>query len=270
MENITFDTNDYSSEIAVRELSRTIEFASLRCLAPTEIINELADLDETDDRSDYITRLLDLKLNQAELGLLEMTMQTLVQRADKVPPRLKKKIHHALLRLVRALPSDAACVFAEPFVDHRSKSTRERAFSALRNKQISESIAEKLINTFRESGDQEALELIVRNPELVPRVGGEFLMANLKEKYWRARVLEALLIHDRDTALHLACRFPLEFAHAVGRTQDQTLLEPLLKLFDENSRDIEFLSIYAYALGKLAAKTELESLKRYLEPAGVL
>ncbi len=111
MENITFDTNDYSSEIAVRELSRTIEFASLRCLAPTEIINELADLDETDDRSDYITRLLDLKLNQAELGLLEMTMQTLVQRADKVPPRLKKKIHHALLRLVRALPSDAACVF---------------------------------------------------------------------------------------------------------------------------------------------------------------
>jgi hypothetical protein len=43
-----------------------------------------------------------------------------------------------------------------------------------------------------------------------------------------------------------------------------------LKLFDENSRDIEFLSIYAYALGKLAAKTELESLKRYLEPAGVL
>jgi hypothetical protein len=95
-------------------------------------------------------------------------------------------------------------------------------------------------------------------------------MTNLKEKYWRARVLEALLIHDRDTALLVACRFPFEFAHAVGRTQDQSLLEPLLKLFDENSKDIEFLSIYAYALAKLAAKTELESLKRYLEPAGVL
>jgi hypothetical protein len=91
MENMAFDTNDYSSEIAVRELSRTIEFASLRCLSPTEIMNELADLDETDDHSDYIARLLDLKLNQAELGLLEMTMQTLVQRAGKVPPRLKKR-----------------------------------------------------------------------------------------------------------------------------------------------------------------------------------
>ena len=68
MENITFDTNDYSSEIAVRELSRTIEFASLRCLAPTEIMNELADLDETDDRSDYITRLLDLKTEPSRVG----------------------------------------------------------------------------------------------------------------------------------------------------------------------------------------------------------
>jgi hypothetical protein len=193
-------------------------------------------------------------------------METLVQRADKAPPKLKKKIHYVLLRLVRALPSDAACRFAEPFVDHRLKTVRERAFSALRNKQISESIAEKLTNIFCTLGDQEALELIARNPERVPKVGGEFLLTNLTERYWRGRVLEALLRHDRSTAMMLADRFPFEFAHAVGRTEDRTLLEPLRGLFDAHSNSLEFLSIYAYALGKLSAKGDLESLEKYVRP----
>jgi hypothetical protein len=264
MENMTFDASEYMTAIAARELSRTIKFASLRCLSPEDIMSELAKLDEADDQSDYIARLLDLKLNQSELELLELTMEALVQRADNASPKLQRKIHHFLLRLVRALPSNAACRFAEPFVDHRLKTVRERAFSALRNKQISESIVAKLTNVFCTLGDQEALELIARNSEQVPKVGGEFLLTNLKERYWRGRVLEALLRHDRSTALALADRFPFEFVHAVGRTEDRTLLESLRGLFDAHSNSLEFLSIYAYALGKLGAKADLESLKKHV------
>jgi hypothetical protein len=269
MENMMFGTDDYRTEMAARQLSRTIEFASLRCLSPAEIMSKISGLDEVDDQSDHVSRLLELKLNPSELGLLERTMTTLVQRADTAPSPLKRRIDRVLLRLVRALPSDAACRFVEPYLDHRLKTMRVRAYSSLRNKQISESIAEKLAEVFRGAGDQEALELIARNPERVPKVGGEFLLTNLKERYWRARVLEALLMHDRSTALALAGRFPFEFTHAVGRTQDRTLLEPVRGLFEANSGDIEFLSIYAYALGKLGAKGDLESLKKYLGPTSL-
>jgi hypothetical protein len=269
MENMMFDTGDYRTEMAARQLSRTIEFASLRCLSPTEIMNKISGLDGVDDQSDHVTRLLELKLNRSEFRLLERVMTTLAQRAGEASSPLKNRIDRVLLRLVRALPSDAACRFVEPYVDHRLKTMRGRACSALRNKQISESIVEKLVEVFRKAGDQEALELIARNPERVPKVGGEFLLTNLKERYWRARVLEALLMHDRPTALALAGRFPFEFTHAVGRTQDRTLLEPVRGLFEANSKDIEFLSIYAYALGKLSAKGDLESLKKYLAPTNL-
>jgi hypothetical protein len=157
METLPFDANDYRSEIATRELSRTIEFASLRCLSATEIMSALSEIGDEDDQSDYVTRLLDLMLNQSELDLLELTMEALVRRLDNAPSRLKKNIDRVLLRLVRTLPSDIACRFAEPYVDHRLKTTRERAFSALHNKQISESIAEKLIDVFRRQATRNRL-----------------------------------------------------------------------------------------------------------------
>jgi hypothetical protein len=132
-----------------------------------------------------------------------------------------------LLRLVRALPSELAVRFAEPYVDHPRKGRRQWAYVALREKHISPEVARKCADSFRRTGDQEALMLIARNPECVLEVGPEFLLSNLNEKYWRARVLEALIGHDRTAALFWSRKYPLEFAHALGRTCDRSLLEPL-------------------------------------------
>ncbi len=264
MEKALLDAQDYERQIHLSELQRTIEYAGLRCLSPTEIISKISDIDPKDDRTNYVARLLELKLNASELRLLERAMTKLARRSEEAPPTLKRRLDRVVLRLVRMLPPELAAHFAEPYLDHRSKTRRVWAYSALRSKQIPRGMAEKLVNVFRRTGDQEALELIARNAERVPDTDPEFLLANIGERYWRGRVIEALLFHQRPAALALASRYPFEFAHATGRTGEKALRGPLRELLRANSGDLEFLSIYAYALGKIGAKGELRGLKKFI------
>ena len=260
MEKVMLGTEDYMNEFRLNQLHRTIEYAGLRCLSPAEIIGKILDITPGDDRSDYVNRLLELKLNRPELRILEAAITTLAKRSENAPSALKKKLERVVLRLARILPSKLAIPFVEPYIDHCYKNRRGWAYKVLRTKRIPKGMATKLVDVFRRTGEEEALELIVRHPECVPEVDPEFLLKNIGEKYWRGRVMEALLVHKRAAALALAARYPFEFAHAVGRTADKTLRVPLRELLQANLCDLEFLSIYAYALGKIRAKEELEAL----------
>lgn len=246
------------------ELVGTIQYARLRCLSVEEIAFRISKLDEGDDTNDYVQRLSEMQLTDAENERLVDVMDLLAQRSEVAPSKLKAKLERTILRLARLLPPDIANRFAEPFVDHRRKARRQWAYSALREKQISQSIAVKLLKVFHETGDQVALQLIARNPQRVLEIGANVLLENLDEEYWRARVVEVLLIHDRQTALILSNQYPFEFAHAIGRIEDSSLLGPLLGLFDQNKHDIDFLSIYAYALGKIQALDQLNFLDEFI------
>jgi hypothetical protein len=261
---ITSDVQDYEKQIRLNALRRTIKYARLRCLSPAEIINKISNIGERGDPAGYIARLLELNLNESEVSLLVKAMTRLARRSEEASSTLKRKLDRVLLRLVRMLPSELAARFAAPYLDHRSKDRRFWAYAALSKKQIPPGMAEKLVDVFRRTGDEEALVLIARNSERVPETDPEFLLANISEKYWRGRVIEALLIHERRTAFSLASRYPFEFAHAAGRVGDKALHGPLRELLSANSNDLEFLSIYAYALGKIGAKGELQSLKKFI------
>jgi|SRR6266403_950180 len=267
MEIAVLDILDYSNQIELNQLRRTIRYAGLRCLSPAEMISKILDTTDEDDRSAYISRLLELSLNKPELDLLQGAMTTLVRQSEKAPSGLKRRLDRAVLRLVRMLPSRLATTFAGPYIGHRQKTRREWAYSALRTKRIPRRMARELVRVFRRTGDQEALELIARNPKHVPEVDPEFLLMNIKERYWRGRAMEALLVHKPFVALALAGRYPFEFAHAVGRTGDKAFRDPLCDLLQTNFGDLEFLSIYAYALGKIGASEKLESLKTLIPEA---
>lgn len=261
---IKLDVQDYEKQIRLHQLEKTIEYANIRCLPSVELIKKISSLDQDDDPAGYIARLLELDLNESELSLLGRAMTELARRSEGAPSTLKRKLDRILLRLVRMLPSELAAHFAAPYLDHRSKDRRFWAYSALRKKLIPQGVAEKLVDIFRRTGDQEALELIARNAVRVTETDPEFLLASIEEKYWRGRVIEALLIHQRPAALALASRYPFEFAHAAGRVGDRTLGRTLRELWRANSDDPDFLSIYAYALGKIGAKRELQTLKKFI------
>lgn len=264
MDDDESNIESFKTEIFLDKLGRTVRYAKLRCLSPTEIFDRIAGLDLDPEVTDYVYRISELRLTGSNLEHLLGVMKNLANRSESSSSKVRAKIDRILLRLVRLLPTDIGNNFAEPFVDHRLKSRRRWAYSSLRQKPISKIIAVKLANVFKQHGDQDALKLIARNPKRVTDVGGEFLLANINEEYWRARVVEALLDYDRPTALLIAKRYPFEFAHAVGRSGDDSLVSYLTDLFPANQDDMEFISIYAFALGKLGAIAELESLECFI------
>ncbi len=264
MDDDESNIESFKTEIFLDKLGRTVRYAKLRCLSPTEIFDRIAGLDLDPEVTDYVYRISELRLTGSNLEHLLGAMKNLANRSESSSSKVRAKIDRILLRLVRLLPTDIGNNFAEPFVDHRLKSRRRWAYSSLRQKPISKIIAVKLANVFKQRGDQDALKLIARNPKRVTDVGGEFLLANINEEYWRARVVEALLDYDRPTALLIAKRYPFEFAHAVGRSGDDSLVSYLTDLFPANQDDMEFISIYAFALGKLGAIAELESLECFI------
>ncbi|MCH2512730.1 MAG: hypothetical protein DSY78_16300 [Chloroflexi bacterium] len=264
MDDDESNIESFKTEIFLDKLGRTVRYAKLRCLSPTEIFDRIAGLDLDPEVTDYVYRISELRLTGSNLEHLLGAMKNLANRSESSSSKVRAKIDRILLRLVRLLPTDIGNNFAEPFVDHRLKSRRRWAYSSLRQKPISKIIAVKLANVFKQHGDQDALKLIARNPKRVTDVGGEFLLANINEEYWRARVVEALLDYDRPTALLIAKRYPFEFAHAVGRSGDDSLVSYLTDLFPANQDDMEFISIYAFALGKLGAIAELESLECFI------
>ena len=264
MDDDESNIESFKTEIFLDKLGRTVRYAKLRCLSPTEIFDRIAGLDLDPEVTDYVYRISELRLTGSNLEHLLGAMKNLANRSESSSSKVRAKIDRILLRLVRLLPSDIGNNFAEPFVDHRLKSRRRWAYSSLRQKPISKIIAVKLANVFKQHGDQDALKLIARNPKRVTDVGGEFLLANINEEYWRARVVEALLDYDRPTALLIAKRYPFEFAHAVGSSGDDSLVSYLTDLFPANQDDMEFISIYAFALGKLGAIAELEALECFI------
>jgi hypothetical protein len=64
--------------------------------------------------------------------------------------------------------------------------------------------------------------------------------------------------------LLVAEEYPIEFAHAVGRLRDKSLLKSLSALLEANAMNISFLSIYSYALGRLGALDELNRVSQYV------
>jgi hypothetical protein len=253
--------------ILVHQLDRTIKFARLRCLPRQHIIEQVLNMDN-DDLDAYLYRLRELEPTISELEFIADAMTGLASKYESASPETKLKVDKALLRLIHLLPAELAYRFAEPYLDHPRKTRRKWAYAALRGKPLAGTAVEKFARVFRELNDKATLPFITMNPQCVQALGADFLLRRLNEKdqgYFRARVLGALLSYDRVAAVALSHNYPWEFVYAAGRSGDKSLLLEVRGLFEANAQNGEFLSIYAWALGKLGADDDLNSLEQFVE-----
>ncbi len=79
------------------------------------------------------------------------------------------------------------------------------------------------------------------------------------------RIIEALLQVEDSSAFSLAHKYPFEFTYASGRLSLKTVLPTLRALLHENREDLEFLSIYAWTVGRIEAGEELIELRNELD-----
>lgn len=252
------------------DLDRTIRFARVRCMPRHEVIERILILDTShpEQLDAYVYRLTELKPTREELSFIATSMTEIARKTEDAAPEVKGMVDKALLRLVRLLPTALANRFAEPYLNHKRKSRRKWAYATLRRRRISRRTAATLARVFRKTNDKTILGIITRIPECVRLLGAGFLIDRLgrdDEKHWRGRVLECLLSYDRDEAIRLARQFPWEFTYAAGRSGDSSLLPAIQSLFKSNSMNGDFVSIYAWCLGKIGAHEEIDVLERYIQ-----
>ena len=252
--------------MSLQELTRTIEFAKLRCLDFDCLVERLLDSSNNIDTS-VVNRLKEMSLSELEYKKLVESCEELSERARSGQASYREKVDRTINRILRILPNDISYPFAISYLNNRLKRRRAWAYSAMRGKELAPNLLPELVDIFDQRKDQEALQLIARNPPLVIELDPGFLLSNLFDQYWRARTIEALLRGNRDAGLRVADEYPIEFAHAVGRLRDRSLLKPLTALLEHNATSIPFLSIYSYALGRMGALAELEHVSQYARAA---
>jgi hypothetical protein len=262
-------SNRLSDDWFLDNLERTIRFAEIRCVPRETILRQVLDPDEWGKQGvdALLYRAGELQLTDAELARLVDGMTHLAWKTEDASPEIKHTTEVVILRLMRLLPARLAARFASPYLDHKRKGRRRWAYATLGNKPLTRAQSNRLANVFKRTGDKTILGTITRTPQCVQMIGANYLLDKLsakKDRHWRGRVLQCLLTYDRGFAISLANRYPWEFVYAIGRTEDSSLAPNLADSLKNGPTNQEFLSIYAWALGKVGARSDLQKFKGFV------
>jgi hypothetical protein len=180
--------------------------------------------------------------------LVLQAIKHLVKAADQLPPTQKTKAFNAVRRILSRMPADIAAPIAEPWLEHKHKFRREMAYRIFRGAGVPAEFGPRLLAAFKKNGDQQCLDLVARYPATVVANNTKVVAESITDRYWRMRVIQSLLISDAERGVSLSSAYPREFVWASGRQRDVTLLPILRGLFEANPGDLDFLSIYVWAL----------------------
>lgn len=250
---------------ALDEINRTIRFAEIRCISFEELLQRVERLQDDPYALEIVHRIVTEAFSHNELHALSEVARRLANVADASPAARKRTLDGSIGRILSRMPQDIAAPIAAEWLGHKRKARRLIAYKVLRISGVPPDYGPRLLNEFIRNGDQEYLQLIVRNPDALIRTGAEKVLLLLDDEYWRMRAVEAAYRDDMSCADTLSSLYPREFAWAVGRLKSGAAIPALKRLFEQKSDSLEFVSIYAWALGQIGATEDLMRLKRTLQ-----
>lgn len=246
-------------------IKRVLALAEIRCLSPSELLSRVTTIWEDPNSEEIIWCLSEIKLSNNELEALFNQIKLLSDVGDKLSSREKAHVDRIVRRLGKLLPGNLSAKLAISFLSSKRKARREAGYALLSKIELNKKLGKLLLNYFCENWDQQLLQIIAKNEEIVLELDAKFLLQYLEEHYWRVRVLQALVRHDVGRAIDLATSYPHEFVHAVGRCKAVALAGVLHDLGDKFQDDLEFVSLYIWALGKIGDRHELGRMRATIE-----
>ena len=262
-----FDDPIYAAvrlEWAVAEVERALKMAEIRALPVAELLDRIPNLLDDDDREQIIYHLNEVEFDREEAAAFARITETVAGEWERLPSREKTRADAILARLIRRLPEPHRCRQALALLSHRRKRRREGAYKTLRDSGIPTDAIGDVLGLADVSPDQQLLELIARNPSAVAQADEHYLLENIEESYWRMRVVEALLRVAPERAIALGANYPIQLVHAIGRLAAREHLPVIRELFVEHRSDPHFLSIYAWALGRIGDQHDLKHVRSAL------
>jgi hypothetical protein len=261
MTDIVAETPDFWTAHKVTALLATLALAECRCLPTRELVRRVTRASKTGDSDILLRQLRERTLEPEDVRFLVEAVEAWSTSIDAVSASTLRTIK----RIVKLLPPADAAQIAGRFLNHRWKSGRDIAWEGYKGGSLPADSVGVILDQYARTGEQHLLELIARQPAAVAAPVARVLLERLEEPYWRGRAMAALLEVAPQEARDLSCRFPREYAHAVGRLRATPEVVHLVRLFDKNRRDFDFLNLYAYALGRLGHLSELQTLRHYAE-----
>jgi len=251
------------------ELARTLDMAEIRCISFDQLLTRIEKLWDDESASQIVYRACQESFSDNQILALAESVRRLAYAAEDLPSSARSKALSAVKQILARMPMHIAGPIAEPWLTHKYKFRRELAYRIFRGTGVAAEVGPMLLAAFHRSGDQECLQLIARSPAAVAAVDVADLLALIEDDYWRMRIMEALLKTKGATGVSFRSLYPYEFAWAVGRNKDTALLPILVSLFDNHSNDLDFLSIYVWALGQLGAQDHLSRVRAYVRSLDV-
>ena len=250
--------------LRVGHVERALDLAALRCRSDSQLLRAIDDVLRGEYPEAVIGYLSEHADERPGIGqAIADRMQHLIDGSAGLRGERARFVDRALYRLSRLLPNDRAEGIGAQLITEGRKTRRRAGYRALHISGLTGELSEVLVRTYLRHGDHEALALIARFPSDLTADDCAQLLRELtvdrdhEPSYRAARLLEQLLILDRELAVSIGRDAPAEFAWAVGRTRDPELLPYLRVLFETSHADVDFVSFYIWALGVCGACDDL-------------
>lgn len=214
-------TAEVKRKQALERISQTIKLAKIRCLSVQELITRLRGFPNEADESELFYTLRERSLTTEEQSQVEELITYLRSVESTFDRKAIDKLDRRLVWLCELATDAFARDFGFACLTSSRRARRAAGYKVLRRVGVKENLAAALIELFRSSGEQAPLELIARSPEAATAVEPRFVLSSLQDRYWRARFLQCVLSVAPESAYQLAADYPVEFAHAVGRSGER-------------------------------------------------
>jgi len=247
-----------------QKLEQTIEYAKVRCLSTSELIKKLSQYEVGDFIENYLRRLSEINLSSIDYESLLNSIDILINKSKNLLAKDKTKFENLIRRIIVYIPSQFTHKYFDVFINSTRKSGRQIAYKSICNDLITKKQKNSLLKLYLSKKEKESLKVIIFSSFKFDLQNIISILEKIDDKYWKARFIENLIINNQKEIFEIFEKYPFEFIYALGRISKKIHLDIIEKLFEENKSDLEFLSIYAYTLGKLGAKNDLDNLSRYI------
>ena len=251
-------------EYSLKQLKHTIDYAKFRCISTSELIQGLSEYQVDTFVENYFSRLNELKLTAKDYTLLISSIDKLINKYTNLTTKDKIKFENFIRRLIVYLPSHLTHKYFDIFINSTRKTGRKIAYKSICNNLLTKTQINLLFELYLDKKEEEALKAIVYSSVRLELENIIPILKKTDEEYWKARLIENLIINQQEEVSKIYTIYPFEFVHAVGRIGNKKYTSMIKELFEKNKNDLEFLSIYAYTLGKLGAKNGLDNLSKYI------
>ena len=223
---------------------------------------------------------------------LAITLTELVETAGTLPARDRDCSDRAVARLSRLLTVERAWSVIRPWFGDLRAFRRSVVIRVLREHGVPSGLGGHVIDQFRSTQDRNLLKLISPNPHVAALLEeqdiastlaapendrsfgplqtpdglvGPIVMKDSDTRYWKMRVIEALLIGGHVPSDALAFERPMEFVWAVGRRSHQASLPLLRRVLEEYKSDPEFVWRCARAFQRMGEPADIAYIRKLAE-----